>query len=323
MGTKGFYAFIYKGNRYVIYNYFDSYPEALGNDLLNELRKRNLEEWKALLEKCIIIDSEETYNTHFSNNDPKIKYDLVKHFEEIVLKFNNVKNIYFTKDIFNESEDWWKKKLLKIDIVIHIAWYVKHGKYLDSELNINCLYGSLRLGSAVAKSGVKRFIGIGTCLEYNLKKGKLRVNTALDPKNLYSITKVALYTSLQKLFLIKKKEFVWCRLFYLYGEGEDERRLSAYIHKQLQNGLPAKLTSGNQIRDFLNVRDAAKIISNISLDKKVGAINVCSEKPISIKKFAQRIAAKYGRLDLLKFGEKKFLLNEPRVVWGVKNYEKT
>ena len=88
MGTKGFYAFIYKGNRYVIYNYFDSYPEALGNDLLNELRKRNLEEWKALLEKCIIIDSEETYNTHFSNNDPKIKYDLVKHFEEMEkLKF--------------------------------------------------------------------------------------------------------------------------------------------------------------------------------------------------------------------------------------------
>jgi len=243
--------------------------------------------------------------------------------KNIFKKFNNVKNIYFTKDIFNESEDWWKKKLVKIDIVIHIAWYVKHGKYLDSELNINCLYGSLRLGNAVAKSSVKRFIGIGTCLEYNLKKRKLRVNTALDPKNLYSITKVALFTSLQKLFLIKKKEFVWCRLFYLYGEGEDERRLSAYIHKQLQNGLPAKLTSGNQIRDFLNVRDAAKIISNISLDKKVGAINVCSEKPISIKKFAQRIAAKYGRLDLLKFGRKKNFLHEPDIVWGVMNYDKT
>lgn len=72
---------------------FDSYPEALGNDLLNELRKRNLEEWKALLEKCIIIDSKERYDNYFSNCNDKIKYDLVKHFEEIVLKFNNVKNI--------------------------------------------------------------------------------------------------------------------------------------------------------------------------------------------------------------------------------------
>jgi dTDP-6-deoxy-L-talose 4-dehydrogenase (NAD+) len=243
--------------------------------------------------------------------------------KNIFKKFNNVKNIYFTKDIFNETENWWKKKLLKIDIVIHIAWYTEHGNYLDSELNIDCLYGSLRLGNAVAKSGVKRFIGIGTCLEYDLTKKKVTVNTALDPKNLYSITKVALFTSLQKLFLIKKKEFVWCRLFYLFGEGEDERRLSAYTHKQLQNGLPVKLTSGYQIRDFLNVCDAAKIISKISLDKNVGVVNICSEKPISVKKFAETIANKYGRLDLLKFGKRKKNLYETDAVWGIMNYDKT
>ncbi len=93
MGTKGFYAFIYKGKRYVIYNYYDSYPEALGNDLINELRKRDLEEWKVLLDKCIIIDSIETYDKYFSKCDAKIKNDLIKHFEEIILKFNHIKNI--------------------------------------------------------------------------------------------------------------------------------------------------------------------------------------------------------------------------------------
>jgi nucleoside-diphosphate-sugar epimerase len=243
--------------------------------------------------------------------------------KNIFKKFNNVKNIYFTKDIFNETENWWKKKLVKIDIVIHIAWYTEHGKYLDSELNVHCLHGSLTLGNAVAKSGVKRFIGVGTCMEYNLAKGKVTVNTVLDPKNLYSITKVALFTTLKKLFLLKKKEFVWCRLFYLYGEGEDKRRLSAYIHKQLKKGLPAKLTSGHQIRDFLNVCDAAEIISKVSLDKNIGVVNICSEKPISIKKFAETIAAKYGRLDLLKFGKIKKNLYEPNTIWGVMNYDKT
>jgi len=237
-------------------------------------------------------------------------------------KFNNVKYIYFTKDIFNETENWWKKKLVKIDIVIHIAWYTEYGKYLDSELNIHCLHGSLTLGNAVAKSRVKRFIGIGTCMEYNLTKGKVTVNTALDPKNLYSITKVALFTTLQNFFSIKKKEFVWCRLFYLYGEGEDKRRLSAYIHKQLQRGLPVKLTSGHQIRDFLNVCDAAEIISKVALDKNAGVVNICSGKPISIKKFAENIAANYGRLDLLKFGKVKKNLYEPDAVWGVMNYDK-
>lgn len=242
--------------------------------------------------------------------------------KSIFKKFKNVKKTYVTKDVFNETEKWWKKKLDKIDIVIHIAWNTEYGKYLDSDLNINCLYGSLRLGNAIAKSKVKRFVGIGTCLEYKQTNGKVTVDTELDPKNLYSITKVALFTSLQKLFLIKKKEFVWCRLFYLYGEGEDERRLSAYIHKQLKNGLEVKLTSGYQIRDFMNVYDAAKIISKISLDKNVGVVNVCSEKPISIKKFAKKIALQYGRLDLLKFGKRKKNLYEPDAVWGVMNYEK-
>lgn len=243
--------------------------------------------------------------------------------KNIFKKFKNVKKIYVTKDIFNETEYWWKKKLFKIDIVIHIAWYTEYGKYLDSELNINCLYGSLRLGNAVSKSNVKRFVGIGTCMEYNFAKPRVTVNTPLDPKNLYSITKVALFTSLRKLFMIKKIKFVWCRLFYLYGQGEDPRRLSAYIHKQIENGLPIRLTSGDQIRDFLDIRDAAKIISNISLNKHEGVVNVCSEKPISIKRFAQSIASRFGRLDLLKFGKKKKNIYEPNAVWGVKNYEKT
>lgn len=241
--------------------------------------------------------------------------------KNIFKNFNNVKKIYYSKDIFNQQEIWWKKKLHKIDIVIHIAWYAEHGKYLESELNINCLFGSLKLGKAVANSGVRRFIGIGTCLEYDLSKGRVNINTDLNPINLYSVTKVSLFKTLQKIFSIKKKEFVWCRLFYLYGAGEDQRRLSPYIHKQLQNGFPVKLINSNNIRDFLNVYDAAKIISKVTLDKVVGVINVCSGKPITIKKFAQNIAAKYGRSDLLKFSEQKKKLYEPKEVWGVTNYE--
>lgn len=91
MGTKGFYAFIYKGKRYVIYNYYDSYPDALGNDLLNELRKCDLEEWKSLLDECIIIDSEEMYNIYF--NDSVFKYNLVNYFKEIIFKFSSNTNI--------------------------------------------------------------------------------------------------------------------------------------------------------------------------------------------------------------------------------------
>jgi len=50
----------------------------------------------------------------------------------------------------------------------------------------------------------------------------------------------------------------WCRLFYLHGEGEDARRLVPYLRAKLIAGEPAELTSGKQIRDYLDVRDAGR-----------------------------------------------------------------
>ena len=38
MGTRGFYCFRYKGLYYVIYNHWDSYPDGLGETLVNQLR---------------------------------------------------------------------------------------------------------------------------------------------------------------------------------------------------------------------------------------------------------------------------------------------
>ena len=56
--------------------------------------------------------------------------------------------------------------------------------------------------------------------------------------------------------------FAWCRLFYLYGEGENERRLVPYIRGQLEAGQEVLLTRGDQLRDFLDVKDAARMIAD-------------------------------------------------------------
>lgn len=48
MGTKGYFAIIYKGKMYLSYNQFDAYPEkpGVGWTLVNEIRWGNLETWK-------------------------------------------------------------------------------------------------------------------------------------------------------------------------------------------------------------------------------------------------------------------------------------
>jgi nucleoside-diphosphate-sugar epimerase len=221
--------------------------------------------------------------------------------ESIFQNYDSVDKIVRSPDIFKESTDWWTEQCTGVDAVIHAAWYAEPGKYLQSTKNIDCLIGSLNLAKGATRAGVKRFVGIGTCLEYDLSVGLLTKDTQLNPMSPYAGAKAALYMVLSQFLPEQSVDFTWCRLFYLYGEGEDERRLIPYIHNQLSLGKTAELSSGDQIRDFLNVEDAGQIISDISLSNIKGPVNVCSGVPISVRQLAENIADKYGRRDLLKF----------------------
>ena len=111
-------------------------------------------------------------------------------------------------------------------------------------------------------------------------------------------------------------EFAWCRLFYLYGEGENERRLVPYLRAKLMAGEPAELTSGRQICDYLNVRDAGRMIVEAALGAEQGPVNICSGMPITVRQLAEQIADEYGRRDLLRFGARPDNLSI-RPVWWV------
>jgi len=233
----------------------------------------------------------------------------------------NVVRVISSPDIFQENADWWAKQVKGVDVVIHSAWYAEPGEYLQSSKNMDCLIGSLNLAKGATIAGVKRFVGIGTCFEYDLSTGVLSKDTPLNPLTPYAAAKAGLYLGLSQWLPKQAIEFVWCRLFYLYGEGEDERRLVPYLHKQLARGEEVELTSGKQIRDFLNVAEAARVIAEVALGKQRGPINVCSGVPITVRQLAEQIADSYGRRDLLKFGVRQDYLVDPPCILGIPNYE--
>jgi dTDP-6-deoxy-L-talose 4-dehydrogenase (NAD+) len=202
--------------------------------------------------------------------------------------------------------------------VIHLAWYAEPGRYLQSPLNIDCLTGTLNLAKGAAAVHVRRFVGIGTCFEYDVSVGRLAVDTPLRPTTPYAGAKAAAYLALSTWLPEQGVEFAWCRLFYLYGDHEDPRRLVPYIRNRLANGEVAELTSGQQIRDFVDVRDAGRMIVDVALGARQGAANVCSGVPISVRELAERVADQLGRRDLLRFGARPDNLVDPPVVVGVR-----
>lgn len=230
-----------------------------------------------------------------------------------------IEKIILTEDIFKEDIDWWSDVCAGVETVIHCAWYAEHGKYLDSSKNYDCLAGTTSLAGGAILSGVKRFIGVGTCFEYDLEVvEKLRSDSAIKPLTIYAASKAATNLALSQIFRQAKVEFLWCRLFYLYGNGENPQRLYSYVKNKIQNNEFVDLTEGSQIRDYLDVEIAGKIIVEYALSDVVGDVNVCSGIPLSVKEFTENIAAEFGRVNLLRFGVRKNNLYDPPYVVGVK-----
>lgn len=229
-----------------------------------------------------------------------------------------IESVVVTPDLFAEKADWWEIASSGVDTVIHCAWYAEPGKYLHSQKNIDCLEGTLQLARGAVAAGVKRFVGVGTCFEYDLSAGMLTTETPLKPTTPYAGSKAAVFLSLGHWLPVQSVQFAWCRLFYLFGEGEDERRLVPYLRSQLAAEKPVDLTSGNQIRDFLDIREAGRQIADVALGDRTGPVNICSGVPITVRQMAERIADEYGRRDLLRFGARPDNIIDPPCVVGVR-----
>jgi nucleoside-diphosphate-sugar epimerase len=222
-----------------------------------------------------------------------------------------------TPDLFAQDAAFWARTCKDIDVVAHVAWYAEPGKYLHSPLNLKCLTGTLALAQGAIDAGVKRFVGVGTCFEYDLEHGVLALGTPLRPTTPYAGAKAGLFLALSQVLPQAGMSFAWCRLFYLFGEGEDPRRLAPQLHGRLAAGEPVDLTSGRQIRDYLDVSVAGSQIASVVLGELTGPVNVCSGTPVTVRQFAEGIAARYGRLDLLRFGARADNAVDPPCVLGV------
>ena len=222
-----------------------------------------------------------------------------------------------TDDLFAESAERLAGLCQGVDTIIHCAWYVEPGQYLFSPRNLACLRGTLQLAEAALAGGVRRFCGVGTCFEYALGPEPLNTDTPLDPQSPYAAAKVAAFTALSGILPAAGLSFAWARLFYLHGDGEQAGRLVPSLRAALAQGDPVDLTSGTQVRDFLDVAEAGRRIAALALSAHQGAANICSGQPVTVRALAESIADEYGRRDLLRFGARADNAVDPAHVVGL------
>jgi nucleoside-diphosphate-sugar epimerase len=233
-----------------------------------------------------------------------------------------VSNIEPTADLLFENVTWHKVNLLdanevkelteklKATHLLHFAWYVEHGKFWNSEQNKVWVDASLELLKNFQANGGKRVVVSGTCVEYDLDKDEfLKENsTPLKPHTLYGKSKLELQQRLAELNL----NWAWGRIFFLFGENEHPNRLVSSVINSLLKDEFADCSHGEQIRDFLDVKDVADAFVAL-LDSDInGAVNIASGKTRTIKSIVQKIADIIGNSEKVRFGVVPVSENEPK-----------
>jgi nucleoside-diphosphate-sugar epimerase len=200
------------------------------------------------------------------------------------------------------------------ELCIHLAWYAEPGEYLMSTANLDMLTASVRLASRLAAQGCRRFVGAGSCFEYELSGGNLSETGPSRPDSLYAATKAATGMVIEQLGKATGMEAAWVRLFYQYGPFEDERRLVPSVILSLLRGEGANATKGEQKKDYLHVEDVASAIWAVAQSPVSGAVNIGSGKPVAVRDIVTMAGEIVGRPELVNLGAVPYRESEPMFV---------
>ena len=192
----------------------------------------------------------------------------------------------------------------KADSILHLAWNVTPGVYWTHPDNTRWARATADLARAFTASGGRRFVGAGTCAEYDWSAGRCdERTTAIAPATPYGRAKVDAWRDVQQIAADSGASAAWGRIFWLFGgANEHPSRLVPTILRAIRVGEPALCTSGEQLRDFLHVDDVGDAFAALVASDVEGAVNIASGEPRRVRDVIEGVASRLGRLDLIRLG---------------------
>lgn len=187
--------------------------------------------------------------------------------------------------------------------LLHFAWVTTPGEYWTTRDNLAWLRASLDLIQEFEERGGNRVVVAGTCAEYDWRYGYCSEKvTPLAPATLYGACKHSLQVAVESFAEQSGLSAAWGRIFLLYGPHEHPRRLISSVIISLLNGQPALCSHGNQVRDFLYVKDVADAFVALLASGVTGPVNIASGCPVVLKDVISEVGRKIGRKELIQLG---------------------
>ncbi|HBH72836.1 MAG TPA: hypothetical protein DDY43_05210 [Synechococcales bacterium UBA10510] len=201
-----------------------------------------------------------------------------------------------------ELSDDWSEALTECEAFVHLAAYGVASGSNDWEkcFQANVL-DSIRLWQQAVAAGIKRFLIVGSCFEYGrsgMRYDAIPVTAPLEPTTAYAASKAAASMAALALAVEHQLSLVVARPFHVYGEGEAPGRFWPSLVAAANAGEDLPMTSGEQIRDFQPVEQAANQILSLLFSSSLNVgdplvANLGTGNPTSLYTFAKREWERY------------------------------
>jgi dTDP-glucose 4,6-dehydratase len=238
---------------------------------------------------------------------------------------------YIIADLSNKNS-FNKKIEYDFHYVVNLAGYVNHS---DKIRTYKSHYlGCKNISNFFLNIKIKRFVQVGSSMEYGLAKSPQKENFKCKPKSIYGRAKFLSTNYLLNLFFKKKFPVTVVRLYQVYGPYQDLNRFIPIVINSCKNNRNFPCSHGRQYRDFLYIDDLIEAFFLILKNPKTeGEIfNIGLGKPLKVRGIIDKILGYYksgnpqfGKIKLRKEEQmkiypdiskaKKFLKWKPKITF--------
>jgi len=224
--------------------------------------------------------------------------------------------VYIQKNL-NHQEDNYYAFFERPDSVVHLSWegLPNYGELFHIERNLPANFCFIK---NMIQNGLSDITVAGTCFEYGLQDGCLNEEMPATPVTVYGLAKDTLRKFTELLHNKHDFNLKWARFFYLYGQGQGKKTLWGQLEEAVKNGQKVfNMSMGEQLRDYIQINQAAEYMSKIALQNDItGIINCCSGKPISVRRFVEDFFKEHDTDITLNLGYYPYPEFEPLAFWG-------
>jgi nucleoside-diphosphate-sugar epimerase len=191
-----------------------------------------------------------------------------------------------------------------LETIIHGAWIgVESHEREDWSVQTKNIYFLLELLQVAKKTATENFIFLGSQAEYGNINGVVTEVQECEAINAYGSIKLACLEIVKTFSKNHNINWIWLRLFSLFGEKEKETWLFPSLIEKMKSDNQMNFTLGEQMYSYLYIKDFVSIIDKIvALKIQSGIYNVSSDVVRPIRSFLEEIRDRINPEFQLNFG---------------------